>query len=57
MANSSKYQAFERRGSVITKNEKKYWEQLTKEYMTDESDASDAEMITVHRHPWRSQSQ
>lgn len=40
----------------MTDNEKKYYANLNKEFMTDESDSSDSEHITVHKHPWRSQS-
>lgn len=49
-------QAFDRRKSVLTESEKKYFAKLNKEYMTDESDSSDSEHITVHKHSWRSQS-
>ena len=34
----------------------KYYNQLSKEYMSDESDSSDMESILVHKHPWRSES-
>ena len=40
----------------MTKNEMKFYEELSREYMTGESDSSDAEVITVHKHPWRSKS-
>ena len=40
----------------MTESEKQYFSQLSKEYMSDESDSSDTEVITVHKPPWRSQS-
>lgn len=49
-------QAYDRRKSVLTDNEKQYYSMLSKDYMSDESDSSDTESIVVHKHPWRSQS-
>ena len=49
-------QAYGRRKSVLTENERQYYNQLSKEYMSDESDLSDTESIVVHKHPWRSES-
>ena len=49
-------QAYDRRKSVLTENERQYYNQLSKEYMSDESDSSDTENIVVHKHPWRSES-
>ena len=48
--------AYDRRKSVLTENERQYYNQLSKEYMSDESDSSDTESIVVHKHPWRSES-
>ena len=45
----------DRRKSVLTENERKHFDKLNKNYMTDESDCSDSTDITVHEHPWRSQ--
>ena len=49
-------QAYDRRKSVLTENERQYYNQLSKEYMSDESDSSDTQSIVVHKHPWRSES-
>jgi hypothetical protein len=49
-------QAYDRRKSVLTENERQYYNQLSKEYMSGESDSSDTESIVVHKHPWRSES-
>lgn len=40
---------------MLTDSERKYYDQLNKDYMTDESDSPDSQLNTVHKHPWRSQ--
>ena len=51
----SKLQKFDNRKSVIRDEELKYWEQLSLDYMTEESDdASDPNCIVEHKLPWRS---
>ena len=50
-------QKFDRRAQVVTKNELRYWENLTVQYMTEESDMEDdSGVIVTHKLPWRSQS-
>ena len=49
-------QAYDRRKSVITKKEEKYFDVMTKDYMSEESDCTDPEYIITHKHPWRSES-
>ena len=50
-----KLQKFENRRSVILDEELKYWEQLSLDYMTEESDdARDPNCIIEHKLPWRS---
>lgn len=41
----------------MTEKEKQYFDLLSKEYMSDESDSSDSESIVIHKLPWRSQSE
>ena len=49
-------QKFCNRASMVQSSENKYWEQLTLEYMTEESDDSDDPAVIVeHQFPWRSQ--
>ena len=45
---------FNRHSKVVTASEKRYWQLLTIDYMTDESDSENGEEIILHHHPWRS---
>ena len=40
----------------MTEKEKTYFDGLSKDYMTEESDADSSDEIVLHKHPWRSQS-
>ena len=48
-------QSFLKRQSVVTEKEKHSFNTLCKNYMTEESDGSDGELI-LHKHAWRSES-
>ena len=39
---------------MVTENEKKYFYQLTVDYMTDESDDDTGKVIVLHKLTWRS---
>ena len=48
-------QKFDNRKSVVRETEAQYWEVLTLDYMTEESDdESDPNCIVEHKLPWRS---
>lgn len=49
-------QAYDRRKSMVTDNERQFYNMISKEYMSEESDSSDSESIVVHKHQWRSES-
>ena len=40
---------------MVTDSEKEFFDMLSKDYMTDESDGSSDEII-LHKHEWRSKS-
>ena len=40
----------------MTKNTTTYFNDLSKDYMTEESNADFSNEIVLHKHPWRSQS-
>ena len=42
--------------SVLTENERVYYNLFLKEYMSDKSDSPDMENIVVHKHLWHSKS-
>ena len=40
---------------MVTDSEKEFFDMLSKDYMTDESDGS-SDKIILHKHDWRSKS-
>ena len=41
---------------MITTKEEKYFDLISKDYMSEESDGSDPDCIITHKHIWRSES-
>lgn len=51
------FQKFDRRSVVVMESEKKYWKELSVEFMSDESDDdNDSNIFIVHQLSWRSES-
>ncbi len=49
------FQKFDNRKCVVRENEVQYWEPLSLDFMTEESDDdSDSSRIVEHKIPWRS---
>lgn len=41
---------------MVSRSEKKYWEDLSIDYMSEESDSPDcANTLVIHKLPWRSE--
>ena len=52
------FQKFDRRSVVVLESEKKYWKELSVEFMSDESDdENDSNTFVIHQLSWRSESQ
>ena len=49
-------QKFDRRSVVVLEAERRYWKQLSVEYMSDESDGDDSNTFIIHPLSWRSES-
>ena len=48
-------QKFDNRQCVVRENERQYWEPLSLDFMTEESDDdNDPTVIVEHKLPWRS---
>ena len=47
-------QLFQRRAKYVRDNERKWWNQLTPDFMSEESDGDDKEFV-VHKPEWRSE--
>lgn len=51
------FQKFDRRSVVVLESEKKYWKELSVEFMSDESDdENDSNTFVIHQLSWRSES-
>ena len=50
-------QKFDRHSVVVLESEKKYWKELSVEFMSDESDdEQDSNTFIIHQLSWRSES-
>ena len=47
-------QLFQRRAKYVRDNEREHWNQLTPDFMSEESDGDDEEFV-VHKPGWRSE--
>ena len=49
-------QKYDNRAIVVREGEMKYWQQLSIDFMSEESDdPADSNSLIVHKHPWSSQ--